>query len=276
MSFIKAAVIGHPVKHSKSPLIHHYWIKKYGLQGSYEAIDLAPENLESGLKDLIKEGYTGFNFTVPHKEAVMRLCDSIDLNAQSIGAVNTAVVEGKKLRGMNTDAYGFLTNITESTGGFSFGGKCAVVLGAGGAARAVVSGLIGAGISKIMLLNRTHKHAASLAASLNMGTDIITEINWDDRETILEKADVLINTTSLGMSGNPVLEVDLKNLPQHALVSDIVYAPLMTKLLQDAETRGNKIVTGIGMLLHQARPAFKAWFGVMPEVTDELQERILK
>jgi shikimate dehydrogenase len=276
MSFIKAAVIGHPVKHSKSPLIHHYWIKKYGLQGSYEAIDLAPENLERGLKDLIKEGYTGFNFTVPHKEAVMKLCDSVDLNAQSIGAVNTVAVEGKKLRGMNTDAYGFLTNITESTGGFSFGGKCAVVLGAGGAARAVIGGLMGAGIGKIILMNRTKGRALALASEMDMATGIIHVADWESRDDIMHEADLLVNTTSLGMNGQLPLEIDLKKLSARALVNDIVYAPLETQLLKDARALGATTVSGIGMLLHQARPAFKAWFGVMPEVTDELQELVLK
>ncbi len=274
-TFIKAAVIGYPIKHSKSPLIHNYWIEKYGLSGSYEAIELHPENLKSGIEDLIAKGFTGFNFTVPHKEAAAALCDSVDLNAQNIGAVNTLVVRDGQKRGMNTDAYGFLTNITQNTGGFAFGGKCAVVLGAGGAARAIVSGLMGAEIDKIFLLNRTQDKADALASSMDMGTGIIEVLPWEQRNQIISQAALLVNTTTLGMSGQPPLEIDLSALPAHALVNDIVYAPLETDLLKAANAKGVKTVSGIGMLLHQARPAFKEWFGVMPEVTPELEAKVL-
>ncbi|MCB9982890.1 MAG: shikimate dehydrogenase [Rhodospirillales bacterium] len=273
---IKCGVIGHPITHSKSPLIHNYWINTYGLNGIYEAIDVAPENLETGVKRLIDEGYKGFNVTVPHKETIMALCDKIDHNAQNIGAVNTVVIENGRLRGMNTDGYGFLHNIWDTDPNFDFEDKCAVVLGAGGATRAIVSALIGERIGKIILLNRTRERAENLAEDMGKVGNFITVEDWKNRHAVLTTADLLVNTTALGMQGQPVLEIDLGKLPVHALVNDIVYAPLDTDLLKAARVRGNKTVTGIGMLLHQARPAFKEWFGLLPGVTDELNELVLK
>lgn len=273
---IKCAVIGHPISHSKSPLIHNYWINAYNFNGTYEAIDIAPENLERDIKRLIDEGYKGFNVTVPHKESIIDLCDSVDYNAQSIGAVNTVVIEGGKLRGMNTDGFGFLHNIWDVDPDFDFEDKCAVVLGAGGATRAIVSALIGERIGKIILLNRTRARAENIAQGMSVLCDLIDVIDWEGRASALGEADLLINTTALGMSGQPPLELDLSALPPRALVNDIVYAPLDTDLLKAANAKGNKTVTGIGMLLHQARPAFKEWFGLLPDVTQELNELVLK
>jgi shikimate dehydrogenase len=275
--FIKAAVLGYPAAHSKSPLIHNYWINHYGLAGSYEAITSAPNNLKATIQRLKEEGYKGFNLTIPHKESVMQFCDDIDLNAQNIGAVNTVIIENNgRLRGLNTDGFGFLGNIYESDQNFSFEYKCAVVLGAGGAARAVISALIGEQIEKIILCNRTLENAQKLAQDMDMRTGIIEVIPWEQRSEALKKADLLINTTSLGMSDAGALEIDLSHLSSRALVNDIVYAPLETPLLKAARTRGCHVVTGIGMLLHQARPAFNEWFGVMPEVTPDLRELVLK
>lgn len=274
--YIKVAVIGHPISHSKSPLIHNYWIEKYGLHGAYDAIDIAPEQLRDEINHMIDAGYKGFNVTVPHKEAVLKLCDSLDMNAQNIGAVNTVVVKDAKLHGMNTDAFGFLENIRQHYPHFSFDHKCAAVLGAGGAARAVISGLIGEQVDRILLINRTPEKADALLSAMDMATGIIKRVEWDQRSEILDEVDLLINTTSLGMSGQPSLNIDLKKLPQTALVNDIVYAPLETELLKAAKAHGAKTVSGIGMLLHQARSAFKAWFGVMPEVTSELEEMVLR
>lgn len=275
--FIKAAVLGYPAVHSKSPLIHNYWINHYGLAGSYEAITCAPENLKETIQRLKDEGYKGLNLTIPHKESVMQFCDNIDLNAQNIGAVNTVVIEHNgRIRGLNTDGFGFLGNIYESDQNFSFEYKCAVVLGAGGAARAVISALIGEQIEKIILGNRTLETAQKLAQDMDMQTGIIEVIPWEQRSEALKKADLLINTTSLGMSGADALEIDLSHLSSRALVNDIVYVPLETPLLKAARERGYHAVTGIGMLLHQARPAFNEWFGVMPEVTPELRDLVLK
>lgn len=269
---MKAGVIGHPITHSKSPIIHQYWLDEYHISGSYEAIDIAPDNLAAEIQRLMAEGYSGFNVTVPHKQAVMALCDGLDETAQKIGAVNVVVIRNKKLFGQNTDAFGFIQNIMTSQPDFSCDGKTAFILGAGGAARAVIYGLLQAGISRIKIANRTIEKAEELK---EFAPDKIDIIDWEDRSKALMDVDLLVNTTSLGMMGKPILEIDLSALPTGALVNDIVYAPLMTDLLVAAEKRGNKIVTGIGMLLHQARPAFAAWTGTMPEVTKELEAQVL-
>ncbi len=273
---IKAGVIGHPISHSKSPLIHNYWIEAYGLKGAYEAIDSAPDQLEEDIKRLIDEGYKGFNATVPHKESVIKLCDEVSHNAQVIGAVNTVVIKDGKLHGLNTDGFGFLHNIWDVDPNFNFEDKCAVVLGAGGATRAIVSALIGERIGKIILLNRTRPRAETIREEMGFMSDLIVVEDWEQRAQFLERADLLVNTTSLGMQGQPALDLDLSALPTHTLVNDIVYAPLQTDLLQAAKMRGNMVVTGIGMLIHQARPAFKEWFGFLPDVTPALKELVLK
>ncbi|MFK7838971.1 MAG: shikimate dehydrogenase [Bdellovibrionales bacterium] len=274
---IKAAVIGHPISHSKSPLIHNYWIEQGGLNGSYEAIDIAPENLKEGVQKLIDEGYAGFNVTIPHKEAIMDLCDDIDHNAAACGAVNTVVIEESgKLRGLNTDSFGFLTNIKSTSPDFDFEAGAAVVIGAGGAARAVVSGLIGQRIPEVILVNRTKSRAEKIAQDIGLGTDLVEVIDWEERHEALQWANLVVNASSLGMKDQPELDLNLDALSADVLVNDIVYNPLQTQLLKNASDRGNPTVTGIGMLLHQARPAFLEWFGTMPDVDDTLETLILK
>jgi len=276
-TFIKTGVIGHPIAHSKSPLIHNYWIKQLGLSGEYKAIDLSCENLESGITDLIAQGYKGFNITVPHKVDVMRLCHTLDPLAKIIGAVNTLIVQNNgHLHGTNTDAFGFIENIRENAPAFRFDAGPALVLGAGGAARAVIQGLLEAGVPEIWLANRTRANAQSLL-ELSPTPDKIKVINWDDKDNpaTLSGINLLTNTTALGMTGKDKLVIDLSALPLSALVNDIVYAPLMTDLLTQAKAQGNPIVTGIGMLLHQARPAFHHWYGIMPNVDDPLQKLVL-
>lgn len=272
MTFVKCGVIGHPISHSKSPLIHNYWIEKYGLSGKYEAIDIAPENLNDKIKSLLDDGYAGFNITIPHKETIMTLCDDIDDTAKKIGAVNTLYVRNGRLTGTNTDAFGFIENVHKCTFGADFSHRPCVVLGAGGAARAIIHGLIGAGANNILLLNRTRDKAETLA---QMNPDIITVRDWEERSTVLKDTGFIVNTTALGMTGKDPLEIDLSALPKDAVVSDIVYAPLITDFLKSAEQRGNQIVTGIGMLLHQARPAFEKWFGVLPDVDTALEKKVL-
>ena len=275
--FIKAAVLGHPIQHSKSPIIHNYWMEQHGLKGSYEAIDVAPENLESEIRRLVDDGYTGFNLTIPHKEAVLDVCDHLDHASIAIGAVNTLAVKDGKIHGFNTDAFGFLANIKEAVPDFEFDLGPAVLLGAGGASRAIISGLIGMRVPEIIICNRTRDKAEHLANEMALGTeDLLRVVDWDERENVLHHANLVINATALGMEGQPELEMDLSELPSFALVTDIVYAPLETQLLKDAKENGNDTVTGIGMLLHQARPAFKEWFGIMPDVTPELQDLVLK
>ena len=271
-AFIKAGVIGYPVKHSKSPLIHNHWIAQYGLSGDYTAIEIAPENLQDGVQKLIDAGFKGFNVTIPHKQEIFKLCAEVDETANAIGAVNTVVIKGGKLHGTNTDAFGFIENVHQSAFGVDFVHRPAVVLGAGGAARAVVYGLMRAGAQQIIILNRTAGKAKDIA---EMNTDIVRVAPWDKRGDMLRDAGLLVNTTSLGMSGKEPLDLDLALLPKDAVVSDIVYAPLMTELLKNAEKNGNQIVTGIGMLLHQARPAFEKWFGVLPDVTEDLEKKVL-
>ncbi|MCC7305045.1 MAG: shikimate dehydrogenase [Alphaproteobacteria bacterium] len=269
---IRAAVIGHPVSHSKSPLIHNYWIGKYGLQGAYGALDIRPENLAQDLEKYIAEGYAGFNLTLPHKELVLPLCDEVDETARAVGAVNTIVVKGNKIKGRNTDVFGFLENIKQSAPGFDFRRGPALVLGAGGAARAAVYGLLQEGAPEIRIANRTKEKAAAMAADFKN----VKTVAWEEKEQALKDISLLVNTTSLGMKGQPPLDMDLEDLNANALVNDIVYAPLETDLLKTARARGNQVVTGIGMLLHQARPAFREWFGVLPDVDAELMRRVLE
>ena len=269
--FIKTGVIGHPIAHSKSPLIHNYWINKYRLNGTYKAIDIHPDNLQNGVGALINEGYSGFNVTIPHKIAIMALCDEIDDLARKIGAVNTVTIKNGKLYGTNTDAYGFVQNIKANATDFDFTGQNALVLGAGGAANAVVYALLQEGAAQIIITNRTKEKAQKLA---QLNPDKIKIIDWDLRNNVLDDVGIIINTTSLGMTKNPPLNIDISKT-QNALVTDIVYAPLYTDLLKVARNNGIKTVTGIGMLLHQARPGFKLWNGVVPSVTKELEDLVL-
>jgi shikimate dehydrogenase len=272
MSFIKCGVIGHPIAHSKSPLIHNHWIAQYGLSGIYDAVDIAPDTLKDGITKLIDAGYAGFNVTAPHKQAVMHLCAEIDDTACAIGAVNTVAIKDGTLHGFNTDAFGFIENVRQHAFGVDFAARPVVVLGAGGAARAIVYGLLEAGAKEIIVTNRTFEKAQDIAA---INKDIVRAAAWDARAKILEGAGFLVNTTALGMAGKDALEIDLSRLPKDAVVSDIVYAPLMTELLTQADAGGRQIVTGIGMLLHQARPAFEKWFGVLPDVTPALEAKVL-
>lgn len=269
--FIKTGVIGHPIKHSKSPLIHTHWIAQHGLNGSYEALDIKPEDLPARLPQLLKEeGYTGFNLTIPHKEIAINICDEIDDLGRAIGAVNTVkITEDGRIIGTNTDAFGFIENIKQDQPNVNFTKGRAVVLGAGGAARAIIYGLLQEGVPEIIVTNRTLSKAQDLT---KLDPTCVKAVEWDQRSAALEGANMVVNTTALGMNGQPALDISLDALPTSALVSDIVYAPLMTDLLTAAQDRGNAVVTGIGMLLHQARPAFQLWYGPLPSVTQDLQD----
>ena len=271
---IKAAVIGHPIGHSKSPLIHNYWIAKYGLSGSYEAIDIPCEALEEKVRRLVEAGYAGFNVTIPHKEEIAGICDELSDTARQVGAVNTVRIVGGKLLGDNTDVFGFTENIKEGAPEFVFSRAAAVLLGAGGASRAIVHGLLEHGTPEVIICNRTRAKAEEVKASCVDPARVRIE-PWEARNSVLARAGLLVNTTALGMQGQAPLEIDLSALSQDTVVSDVVYTPLETELLKAAAVRGNKTVTGIGMLLQQARPAFEAWFGVMPEVTAELRGKVL-
>ena len=268
-----AGVMGWPISHSLSPALHRYWLKEHGIVGDFLPLAVPPDELEMALRGLPSQGYKGVNLTVPHKEKALKFCDELDEPAQRIGAVNmVSVTESGRLAGRNTDGIGFLENLRLGSAWQSEGGP-AVVLGAGGAARAIVVSLIEAGVPAIFICNRTHSRSESLADSF--GTKC-TPTRWVDRSAVLNGASLLVNTTSLGMAGQPSLEIDLSDLPSGAVVNDIVYVPLETRLLAAARARGNPVVGGLGMLLYQARPAFKTWFGVMPEVSDGLRRFIQK
>ncbi len=267
-----AGLIGWPVAQSRSPAIHNYWMERYGLEGRYVLLPVAPGRLEAALRGLPALGFRGGNVTMPYKRAVMPLLDAVDATARRVGAVNTiTVLADGTLLGTNTDAAGYLASLREAAPGWRGDAGPSVVLGAGGAARAVVAALIEAGAREIRVLNRTAAHAERLA---ELGGPVAV-FDWANRADVLADAALLTNATSLGMTGKPALELSLGRLAPGALVSDLVYAPVETPLLAGARARGNPVVGGLGMLLHQAVPAFEAWFGVRPEVTPELHRAVL-
>lgn len=273
----RAGVMGWPVDHSLSPRVHGYWLKTYGIDGRYDRLPVTPQDFPARLRALCADGFVGCNVTVPHKEAALACVDEAHPLAQRIGAVNTVVVRGDgSLYGFNTDGFGFLENLKQGHKGFSASRGPAVVLGAGGAARAIAAALLDAGAPEVRVLNRTLERAEALAVDLlGIGTGLLTVEPWTSRADALSGAALLINTTTLGMRGKAALDLDLSDLPEDALVNDIVYAPLQTPLLAQARARGNPVVDGLGMLLHQARPGFEAWFGKMPEVSDDLRSYVL-
>jgi len=267
-----AGVMGWPVRHSLSPRLHGYWLEHHGVDGAYLPLAVAPDDLAAALSALPVLGFRGVNLTVPHKERAVGLCHEVDDLARRIGAVNTVVVRERKLVGSNSDAFGFLENLRQGAPDWRADAAPAVVVGAGGAARAVVVALIDAGAPEVRIVNRTRERAAALAAALGGSLSVG---DWDERDAALRDAGLLVNATTLGMEGQPPLELDLGALPPDALVTDLVYSPLVTPLLAAAGARGNPLVDGLGMLLHQARPGFEAWFGVRPEVTPTLRAFVL-
>jgi shikimate dehydrogenase len=268
-----AGVIGWPVAHSLSPRLHNAWLHRYGIDGVYVPLAVRPECLADALLALPKLGFRGVNITVPHKEKALALVQEATPEARRIGAVNTIVVrEDGALIGSNTDAFGFVENLRDAAPGFRADSIRVVVLGAGGAARAIVVALCDEGAVDVRLVNRTLARARSLAADLG---GPIRALPWRERHQALAGADLVVNTTSLGMDHQPPLDLDLSSLSRSAVVCDIVYALRETALLAAARARGNPCVGGLGMLLHQARPGFAAWYGRMPEVTDDLVEHLL-
>ncbi|MBZ9675214.1 shikimate dehydrogenase [Mesorhizobium sp. ES1-1] len=267
----KAFVTGHPIKHSRSPKIHGHWLAEHGIDGSYEAIDVAPADFAAFLATLRKNGYRGGNVTIPHKEAAFAQAGRRDDAAEQIGAVNTLWFEDGDLWGGNTDAHGFAANLDDHAPGWAANGP-AVVLGAGGASRAVIHALKQRGVSDIRIVNRTLARAQELRDRFGAG---VTAHGLEAIGELLSDAGLLVNTTALGMHGNEGLSADPGRLPSHAIVTDIVYVPLETPLLAAARSRGLATVDGLGMLLHQAVPGFKRWFGVRPQVTAELRALIV-
>ena len=270
--FLLAGVMGWPVMHSRSPALHNYWLAKHGLAGSYLPLAIKHDGLRAALRALPALGFAGCNLTIPHKEAALDIVDKLDPVARRIGAMNCVVVAADgSLEGYNHDAFGYLHSILEAKPDWRADAGPIVVIGAGGGARAVLVSLIDRGAREIRLVNRTPARAKLLQRELG---GPIQAVPWEDRHVALAGAAMLVNTTNQGMVGEPPLELALDRLPTGALVSDIIYIPRETALLAAARRRGNPTVNGLGMLLHQARPAFRAWFGVMPEVTPELRAMI--
>ena len=273
-AFALAGVMGWPVAHSRSPLIHNYWLEKYGFAGSYVQLAVAPGDLSVALPGLAALGFKGCNITIPHKVDVLKLVHSLDANATRVGAVNTVVVlPDGQLKGMNTDGFGYIQSLLDAKPDWRADAGPITVLGAGGAARAVVLALKEQGAIEIRLLNRSPDKAKALADEF--GVPIIA-LPWQQRHTALADCALLVNTTSMGMHSGPELDLNLGKLPASAVVSDIIYVPLQTPLLAAAQARGNLTINGLGMLLNQARPAFEAWFGVLPAITHELRTLIEK
>lgn len=269
----RAAITGWPVEQSRSPLVHGYWLKKHGLSGSYEKVPVPPETAEEFYRNFASSGLSGGNVTVPYKEVAASACDVLDDAAKAMGAANTLWIDDQgRLCGANTDGLGFLGNLDQLAPGWDARNGCALVLGAGGAARAVVWALLSRKYTEVHIFNRTIEKAQKIAAEFGSGVIAHT---WENLGTYLGKGDLLVNTTSLGMTGKAPLQIDLDGLPKEALVTDIIYAPLQTDLLKQAAERGNATVDGLGMLLHQAVPGFERWFGVRPEVDDELRRLVL-
>lgn len=269
-----AGVIGSPIAHSKSPQLHAHWLRTNGLKGHYIPMDVATENLREVLLTLPKMGFVGVNITIPHKEAVLEIADLVTDRATLIGAANTLIFRRDgKIHADNTDGYGFLENLKSGAPGWHPSMGPAAVLGAGGASRAVIASLLDAGVPQIMLSNRTRIRAEKLASDFGHRVEVV---DWVQAGNMIEDAVLTVNTTSLGMIGKPELRVPLDGLRRGSFVTDLVYAPLRTRLLQEAEDAGCVTVDGLGMLLHQAVPAFERWFGTRPDVDAATRAAVLR
>jgi shikimate dehydrogenase len=270
--FVLAGVMGWPVAHTRSPAIHNHWIAKYGLKGAYVQLPVQPERLEAAIRGLAALGFAGCNVTVPHKESAMRFMDELHPAARRVAAINTIVVQPDgRLLGMNNDGAGYIQSLRDADATWRGDAGPALVLGAGGAARAIVVALLDEGVPELRITNRTLERAQELAEAFG---DRVKVVPWADRNEAMAGVSLLVNTTTLGMHGQAPLDVALHALPQEAMVSDAIYIPMETPLLADARKAGHRTVNGLGMLLNQARPAFQSWYGVLPEVTPELRAAV--
>jgi len=267
-----ACVIGWPVEHSRSPLLHGYWLKKYGIDGTYTKRAVAAEAVADFLQSLRANGYVGCNVTVPHKAAAFSAADEREDSAKAVSAANTLWLSDGKLVAANTDTYGYITNLSQQAPGWDRRDAPVSILGAGGAARAIVFGFLDAGVSEIRVFNRTRARAETVAQQFG---SCVKVFDWSEREAGSRDSAVLVNTTTIGMNGVGTLDFDLAGFDPECVVSDIVYVPLETELLRKAKSQGLRTVDGVGMLLHQGVPGFEKWFGVRPEVTDELRNLIV-
>jgi len=270
--FLLAGVMGWPVMHSRSPMLHNYWFKKHELAGTYVPLAIRPEGLAAALRALHPLRFAGCNLTIPHKEQAMTLVDEVDALAKAIGAISCVVVRPDgSLSGTNNDCYGFVHAIKQEQPGWRADAGPIVMIGAGGGSRAVCYGLAQEGAKEIRLVNRTLARAKGIAVEFG---GPIKALPWEQRHEALEGAAMVVNTTSCGMVGQPALDINLDKLPKNALAADIIYIPLETPFLAAAHKRGNRTVNGLGMLLNQGRPAWRAWFGIEPEVTAELRAMV--
>lgn len=265
-----AGVVGWPITHSLSPRLHGFWLERYQLDGAYVPLAVPPGRFDDAIGVLATIGFAGVNVTIPHKERALERADVVDQSAQRIGAANTLVFASDgSVRASNTDAFGFLENLRASVPDMRLKGITALVIGAGGASRAIVASLVGESASEVRITNRTDDRARALVRQFG---PTCVSVPWNERESAVAGADLVINTTALGMMGNPPLELDLSAMASGGIVADVVYSPARTPLLTAAADRGLQIVEGLGMLLHQARPGFEAWFGIVPTVTAELEQ----
>ena len=270
--FVLAGVMGWPVAHTRSPAIHNHWIAKYGLKGAYVQLPVQPERLEAAIRGLAALGFAGCNVTVPHKVNAMRFMDELHPAARRVAAINTIVVQPDgRLLGMNNDGAGYIQSLRDADPTWRGNAGPALVLGAGGAARAIVVALLDEGVPELRITNRTLERAQALAEALGERVKVVP---WAERNEAMAGVSLLVNTTTQGMHGQSTLDVVLDALPRAAMVSDAIYIPMETPLLTQARLRGHRTVNGLGMLLNQARPAFESWFGVMPEVTPELRAAV--
>jgi shikimate dehydrogenase len=267
-----AGVVGFPVSHSKSPRLHGHWLAKYGIEGYYVPLHVAPNNLANTLKSMQNMGFVGCNVTIPHKEAALALAQHVTDAARRIGAANTLLFKDGEIFADNTDGIGFIENLRQNAPNWRADTGPVLVIGAGGAARAILVALLDAGAPEIMLSNRTAERSSALAAEFGLR---VKAQPWEKTELLLPQAAMLVNTTALGMTGKEAFPFSLKGLPSDALATDIVYTPLDTSFLQAARAQGCVTVDGLGMLLHQAAPGFARWFGKMPEVTDETRRVVM-
>jgi shikimate dehydrogenase len=272
-----AGIMGWPVGHSRSPALHGFWLREHGIDGAYVPLPVRPEHLEQALRALPVLGFRGCNLTIPHKETALSIVDLVEPLARRIGAINTIVVGADgALAGRNTDAFGFRENLSQSAPEWEAGRGPAVVLGAGGAARAVVAALVDLGVDEIRLVNRSGGRAQGLARDLATDASAVTVHGWEEANEVLSGAGLLVNATSLGMEGQPPLVLDLGPLPRSAPVADLVYVPLETALLKTAREGGHRVVDGLGTLLHQGRPGFEAWFEVAVAVSPEQRAAVIE
>ena len=267
----RACVIGWPIEHSRSPAIHGYWLARYGIDGSYTKEAVRPGEIEAFLRGLADAGFAGCNVTIPHKEAAFRIADERDASAVAVGAANTLWLDGARLHAANTDTYGYMTYLALQAEDWNRRDAPVSILGAGGAARAIAHGFLEAGVSEIRLFNRSAERAEKLAADFGPRIKVLP---WAQRSRAATESTVLVNTTAVGLNGEGTLDMDFTDFHPDCIVSDIVYVPLETALIRDARRHGLRTVDGLGMLLHQAVPGFEKWFGVRPDVTDELYDLI--